>query len=128
MALDPVTAGIGLVDTVISRIWPDKTEAQRQELAAALSVVNGQIAINQAEAGNPSLFVSGWRPMIGWVCGMACAWNWIGLKVALFVAAYLGHELKLAPAEIGEMMPILMGMLGLGGLRTIEKLNDKAAK
>jgi hypothetical protein len=128
MALDPLTAGLGLVDTVIGRIWPDKSEAEKQQLAAAVSLVQGQIAINQAEAGNPSVFVSGWRPAIGWVCGMACAWNWVGLKIALFVAAYLGHDLHLAPADIGEMMPVLLGMLGLGGLRTVEKLNDKAAK
>lgn len=128
MALDPLTAGMGLVDTVISRIWPYKSEAEKQQLAAAVSLVQGQIAINQAEAGNPSVFVSGWRPAIGWVCGMACAWNWVGLKIALFVAAYLGHDLNLAPADIGEMMPVLLGMLGLGGLRTAEKINGVASR
>lgn len=128
MALDPLTAGMGLVDTVISRIWPDKSEAEKQQLAAAVSLVQGQIAINQAEAGNPSVFVSGWRPAIGWVCGMACAWDWVGLKIALFVAAYLGHDLNLAPADIGEMMPVLLGMLGLGGLRTAEKINGVASR
>lgn len=128
MALDPLTAGMGLVDTVINKIWPDKSEAERQQLAAAVSLVQGQIAINQAEAGNPSVFVSGWRPAIGWVCGMACAWNWVGLKIALFVAAYLGHDLNLAPADIGEMMPVLLGMLGLGGLRTAEKINGVASR
>lgn len=128
MALDPLTAGMGLFDTVISRIWPDKSEAEKQQLAAAVSLVQGQIAINQAEAGNPSVFVSGWRPAIGWVCGMACAWNWVGLKIALFVAAYLGHDLNLAPADIGEMMPVLLGMLGLGGLRTAEKINGVASR
>lgn len=128
MALDPLTAGMGLVDTVISRIWPDKSEAEKQQLAAAVSLVQGQIAINQAEAGNPSVFVSGWRPAIGWVCGMACAWNLVGLKIALFVAAYLGHDLNLAPADIGEMMPVLLGMLGLGGLRTAEKINGVASR
>lgn len=128
MALDPLTAGMGLVDTVISRIWPDKSEAEKQQLAAAVSLVQGQIAINQAEAGNPSVFVSGWRPAIGWVCGMACAWNWVGLKIALFVAAYLGHDLNLAPADIGEMMPVLLGMHGLGGLRTAEKINGVASR
>lgn len=128
MALDPLTAGMGLVDTVISRIWPDKSEAEKQQLAAAVSLVQGQIAINQAEAGNPSVFVSGWRPAIGWVCGAACAWNWVGLKIALFVAAYMGHDLNLAPADIGEMMPVLLGMLGLGGLRTAEKINGVASR
>lgn len=122
--------GIGsvadLANTVIGRIWPDKTEQEKAQLAAALALVQGQLDINKAEAANPSVFTSGWRPFIGWVCGAACAWNWLGLKVALFVAAYFGHNLNLAPADIGEMMPVLMGMLGIGGLRTIEKLNGVA--
>lgn len=124
--------GIGavadLATTVIGKIWPDKSEAEKQQLAAAVSLVQGQIAINQVEASNPSVFVSGWRPAIGWVCGAACAWNWVGLKIALFVAAYLGHPLVLQPADIGEMMPVLLGMLGLGGLRTYEKVSRVAAK
>lgn len=124
--------GIGavadLATAVIGKIWPDKSEAEKQQLAAAVSLVQGQIAINQAEASNPSVFVSGWRPAIGWVCGAACAWNWVGLKMALFAAAYLGHPLVLQPADIGEMMPVLLGMLGLGGLRTYEKVSGVAAK
>jgi hypothetical protein len=85
-------------------------------------VVQGQLDINKDEAANPSVFVSGWRPFIGWVCGVACAWNWIGLKMALFIAAYLGNPLDMQPADVSEMMPVLLGMLGLGGLRTVEKL------
>ena len=124
--------GIGsvadLAGTVINKIWPDKTEAEKQQLAAAVMVVQGQIDTNKEEAKSPSVFVSGWRPFIGWVCGMACAWNWIGLKIALFIATFYGHALSIQPADISEMMPVLLGMLGLGGLRTVEKLNDKAAK
>lgn len=111
-----------LASTVINKIWPDKSEAEKQQLAAAVMVVQGQLDINKVEAASPSVFVSGWRPFIGWVCGVACAWNWIGLKMALFVAAYLGHPLDMQPADVSEMMPVLLGMLGLGGLRTVEKL------
>lgn len=122
--------GIGavadLANTAINKIWPDKSEQEKQEIAAAVMMVQGQININQTEAASSSLFVSGWRPMIGWVCGVACAWNWIGLKIALFVAALFGHSINLQPADISEMMPVLLGMLGLGGLRTIEKLNGAA--
>jgi hypothetical protein len=125
--LTGVGAVADLVNSAINKIWPDKTEQQKQELAAAVMVIQGQLDINKEEAKSPSVFVSGWRPFIGWVCGAACAWNWIGLKIALFVAAYLGHDLKLQPADISEMMPVLLGMLGLGGLRTVEKLNDKAS-
>lgn len=117
----------GLANTVINKLWPDKTEQEKQELAAAVMVVQGQIDTNKEEAKSPSVFVSGWRPFIGWVCGMACAWNWIGLKVALFMAAYLGKDLNITPADITEMMPVLLGMLGLGGMRTVEKIQGVAA-
>ena len=116
-----------LVNTTINKIWPDKSAAEQQQLAAAVMVVNGQIETNKEEAKSPSVFVSGWRPFIGWVCGMACAWNWIGLKIALFAAAYSGTVLNIQPANISEMMPVLLGMLGLGGFRTYEKLNGVAS-
>ena len=122
--------GIGsiadLANTVIAKIWPDKTEAEKQQLAAAVMVIQGQIDINKAEAANPSIFVSGWRPFIGWVCGSACAWNWIGLPIAKAGLLLAGVSLSISPADISEMMPILMGMLGLGGLRTIEKIKGAA--
>lgn len=123
--------GIGsvadLANTVIQKIWPDKSEQEKQAIAAAVMVVQGQLDINKEEAKNPSVFVSGWRPAIGWVCGLACCWNWVGLPVAKTVSAYLGHPLPISPADISEMMPVLMGMLGLGGLRTVEKINGVAA-
>ena len=125
-ASDPVTAVAGLADTIISRLWPDKTEQERAQMAAALIVVQGQLDANKAEAGSSSVFVAGWRPFIGWVCGAGCAWNWLGLPVALFVAALLGHPLALKPADLSEMMPLLMGMLGMGGLRTLEKIQGVA--
>ena len=117
----------GLANTVINKLWPDKTAQEKQELAAAVMVVQGQIDTNKEEAKSPSVFVSGWRPFIGWVCGVACAWNWIGLKVALFIAAYFGKNLNITPADITEMMPVLLGMLGLGGMRTVEKIQGVAA-
>ena len=87
-----------------------------------------QTDINKVEAGSASLFVSGWRPAIGWVCGAACAWNWIGLPMVKVALGLLAIKLELAPANLTEMLPILMGMLGLGGLRTLEKVNGVAAK
>lgn len=135
MALDPVSALLDIGGKVIDRVWPDPTQAAAAKLeliklqqSGELQAMAGQLEINKVEAASSSVFVSGWRPFIGWVCGMACAWNWIGLKVALFVAAYVNHPLNLAPADLGEMMPVLMGMLGIGGLRTIEKINGVAAK
>lgn len=118
----------GLASTVINKIWPDKSEAEKQQLAAAVMVVQGQLDINKVEAANPSVFVSGWRPFIGWVCGAGCAWNWVGLPVASFILTIIGKPITLTSADLTEMMPLLLGMLGLGALRTVEKINNVAAK
>jgi hypothetical protein len=85
-------------------------------------VVQGQLEVNKAEAGSSSVFVAGWRPFIGWVCGAACAWNWSGLPIAkAALLVWGGPSLTLEPADLTEMLPVLMGMLGLGALRTYEK-------
>jgi Holin of 3TMs, for gene-transfer release len=122
MALDPITAGLDFASTIVSRIWPDKSAQEQQQLAAVLTMVQGQMAINQAEASNESTFVAGWRPFIGWACGMACVWNWMGLPIAKLGLALAGHPIALSPADLSEMMPVLMGMLGLGGLHTFERV------
>lgn len=133
--MDPISVLLDIGSKVIDRLWPDPAQAASAKLeliklqqSGELAAMAGQLDINKVEAGSTSVFVSGWRPFIGWVCGAACAWNWIGLKVALFATAYFGHDLHMAPAELGEMMPVLLGMLGIGGLRTIEKINGVAAK
>jgi len=108
-----------------------KNQQQSGELAQLTADTNlmiEQIKVNQAEAQNPSVFVSGWRPAIGWVCGAACGWNWIGLPIAKLGMEIYGHPITLSPADLTEMLPVLMGMLGLGGLSTIEKLQGRAAK
>lgn len=127
MSLDPVSAGLDLANTVVKTIWPDKSEQERAQLAAAVSLVQGQMEINKVEAASPSVFTSGWRPFIGWVCGTACAWNWLGLPIAKFGLAVAGHSLSLSPADLSEMWPLLMGMLGLGGLRTYERVRGVIA-
>lgn len=116
----------GVVGNVIDRIWPNKTEQERAEMQAAVMMVQGQLDTNKAEAASSSVFVAGWRPFIGWVCGSACAWNWIGLPIAKAGLMLAGYKLDLAPADLTEMLPILMGMLGLGALRTTEKIKGVA--
>jgi hypothetical protein len=117
-----------LAKTVVSRIWPDKTQEDQAQLAAALVLVQGQLDANKAEASNPTLFVSGWRPFIGWICGLACAWNWIGLPVVKAGMTAFGLVLAVSPADLTQMLPLLLGMLGLGSLRTMEKMQGVAAK
>ena len=118
-----------VVGSVIDRIWPNKTEQEKAELQAAMLVVQGQMDVNKAEASSGSVFVAGWRPFIGWVCGSACAWNWIGLPVVKAgMVLFDGPQLALDQADLTEMLPVLMGMLGLGALRTFEKTKGVAAR
>ena len=117
-----------LANSVVNKIWPDKTQEEKDQIAAALTLAQGQMTTNTAEASNKSMFVSGWRPFVGWVCASAVAWNWIGLPVVKVVLSLFHQTLTVAPADINQMMPILMGMLGLGTLRTVEKVQGVAAK
>ena len=135
MSLDPISILLDIGSKVIDRVFPDpaaaasaKLELIKLQQSGDLAVMAGQMKINEIEAGNASLFVSGWRPAIGWVCGTACAWNWIGLPMVKVGLGLLAIKLELAPANLTEMMPILLGMLGLGGLRTLEKVQGVAAK
>jgi hypothetical protein len=128
MDITGVGAVADLAKSVVDRIWPDKTEEEKMQIASAMAVVQGQLDANKAEAANPSMFVSGWRPAVGWVCVLAFGWNMIGLSAAKVVLGLINHPLQISPADLSEMLPILIGMLGLGGLRTVEKINGVAAK
>lgn len=130
---DPITTLLEIGGKVIDKIWPDPAQAAsakfelfKLQQSGELAMMAGQMQTNQEEAKSPSVFVSGWRPGIGWVCSTACAWNWIGLPVAKFALIAAGHPIDLAPANLTEMLPILMGMLGLGAYRTIEKVKGVA--
>ena len=91
-------------------------EKHAQELA------KGQLEINKTEAQHRSIFVAGWRPFVGWTCGVALAWHFVLAPFIMFFSAYFGVELpKLPTFDMESLLTVLMGMLGLGGLRTFEK-------
>lgn len=99
--------------------------AQKGDLAqldADARLAAGQLDVNKAEAANSSMFVSGWRPFVGWTCGAAFAFKFVGGPVLVLVASYFGHTVTLPEFDYSEMSTILLGMLGLGGLRTVEKI------
>lgn len=107
---------------IIGKLVPDKDQANRlaHEIATLAErqhheAMVAQLEVNKAEAGHSSIFVSGWRPFVGWVCGTSIAFNFIGLP--LLEAA----GVDIAPLELTTMMPVLLGMLGLGGMRSFEK-------
>lgn len=136
MSIDPISAVLDIGGKLIDRLWPDPAQADAAKLElyklhasgelaqmqADTSLALGQIEVNKAEAASGSLFISGWRPAIGWICGLACAWNWIGISVIDMAAKLYGASVVLAPADVGEMWPVLAGLLGLGTLRSFERV------
>lgn len=135
MAFDPVSALLDIGGKVIDRVWPDPVQAASAKLelfklqqSGELAQIAGQMDINKAEAANPNVFVSGWRPFIGWVCGLGFGVQFVFGPLAEWGSALYGHPVKFPPMDTGTMMPLLLGMLGLGGLRTAEKINGVAAK
>lgn len=125
-------AATSLVTNLIDRIWPDKT-AQAAERADFLlkaqtldnQLAQGQMAINAAEAANTNLFVAGWRPCVGWACAGAFVYHLILQPFLTYLMAIFGHSFPLPTFDSGLLTTILMGMLGLGTLRTVEKMSDK---
>ena len=120
--IGPVT---GLLDKFIED--KDQKNALAHEIATmsekhAQELAMAQIEVNKAEAASGSIFKGGWRPFIGWVCGFAFAYHFILQPILLFGVATAGVSLPPLPEfDMSQMMPVLLGMLGLGGLRTFEK-------
>ena len=120
--IGPVT---GLLDKFIED--KDQKNALAHEIATmserhAQQLALSQIEVNKAEAASGSVFKGGWRPFIGWVCGFACAYHFILQPIILFAVLAAGVQLPPLPEfDMSQMMPVLLGMLGLGGLRTYEK-------
>lgn len=123
MGLD--VTGLGavseLVTTAINKIWPDKSEQEKAEIANVFALMQSQIEVNKIEAQNENIFISGWRPFIGWVCGSAFAYHFILQPLMMFILAQFGSTVILPVFDMSALNTVLMGLLGLGGLRTVEK-------
>src|SRR5262249_55276756 len=98
-----------------------------QQMQLSLQADVAQTQINQQEAGNANLFVSGWRPFIGWVCGTAFAYHFVAQPLLAFIIANAGGHVALPTFDMQELTTVLMGMLGLGSLRTFEKIRNVAS-
>ena len=86
-----------------------------------------QILVNMTEASHRTVFVAGWRPFIGWVCGSALAYNFIGRDLLVWALAVWGSATPIPPAlQMDQLMTVLLGLLGLGTLRTVEKVGGVA--
>ena len=142
MAFDPVSAVLDVGSKLIDRLWPDPAQRdaakvkllelqQSGELArltAETELSKAQIAVNQAEAASPRLFVAGWRPWVGWVGGAGLAYAAILEPLARFVATILGYTGAFPVIDTTITMQVLFALLGMGALRTREKEKGVAAK
>ena len=120
---------IGPVTGILDKFIEDKD--QKAKLAHEIATMAekhaheanmAQVQVNQVEAQHRSSFVAGWRPFIGWVCGIALAYHFVLSPIIVFGIALSGAVVPEIPEfDMGSLMTVLMGMLGLGGLRTFEK-------
>ena len=118
----PVT---GILDKFIED--KDQKAAMAHEIATiadkqANEQAKAQIQLNAVEAAHTSMFVAGWRPSIGWVCSLAMLMNFILLPLINAGLEFGGVDLHIDLIDMETMMPVLFGMLGLGGMRTAEKI------
>jgi hypothetical protein len=120
---------IGPVTGILDKFIEDKDakNAMAHEIAtmaekAAHEAAMAQVSVNKEEAKHRSIFVSGWRPFVGWTCGIALAYHFVLAPLILFGVGISGYQIPALPEfDMGSLMTVLMGMLGLGGLRTYEK-------
>ena len=99
-----------------------EAQAEEQILAATTQLVQAQIAVNLKEAEHSSIFVSGWRPAIGWICGAGLAWEFVVRQFVVWGAFLGGVDVSDPPVlDTGTLMTLLLGMLGIAGMRTYEK-------
>jgi hypothetical protein len=141
MAFD--VTGIGSIfefgGKVIDKIFPDKDAADKakiamfelqqkgelQQLSNAFELAIKQGEINVTEARSLSTFVAGWRPFVGWVCGFALAYNYVLMPLIVWGALWYDASAPQMPVlDSGELMTLLLGMLGLGAMRSFDKKQE----
>jgi hypothetical protein len=134
MALDPISAALDIGGKLIDRLWPNPEEAAKAKLELLkmqqdgdLAVMTAQTDINKIEAASTNLFVAGWRPFVGWCCGVAFLYAAILEPLARFIAKVMfsyGGEFPIIDTTL--TMQILLGLLGMAGLRSWDKKNGTA--
>jgi len=135
MALDPISAALDIGGKLIDRLWPDpaqaavaKLELLKMQQEGDLAVMVAQTDINKIEAGSTNLFVAGWRPFVGWCCGLAFVYAAILEPLARFISkVFFDYAGDFPVIDTTLTMQILLGLLGMAGLRSWDKKNGTAA-
>ena len=135
MSFDPLSALFDIGKVAIEKIWPDPTKRAKElrkleemkqrgslaEMNAQVNMLTGQMEINKVEAASGNWFVAGWRPFVGWVCGFALAYAAILEPFMRFIASVNDYSVTFPIIDTTITMQVLLGMLGLGAMRTREK-------
>ena len=115
----------GIIDKVADKI--DDFTLDKTEKAQLIQEINkAQIEVNKVEANSNSLFVAGWRPFVGWTCGVALCYHFVLQPVLLFLVYSFGYQVDLPVFDMSTLTTILLGLLGLGGMRSFEKVKRSA--
>jgi hypothetical protein len=122
---DAIAAGL----QVLNKFVPDpearaKAEADLRNSLQAWD--KAQTDVNAVEAANTNVFVSGWRPFIGWICGIALAYQYVAAPIVMWIALTFGIKLAAPPRIDDTLWQLVFAMLGMGGLRTFEKIKGVA--
>lgn len=129
-SLNPIGIVLNTVSSIVGKIWPDKTEQEKEQFLLELQnqldttqLANAQIQVDNQEAQNPNVWVSGARPFIMWVCGCSFAWQFLLQPIITYILMISGHSpIQLPVFDYTSLNTILMGMLGLGAMRSYEKV------
>lgn len=122
---DAVAAGLKVIDKFV----PDpaaKVKAEEQLRADLQAWDKAQTDVNAVEAANENIFVSGWRPALGWTCAFAFAFIYVLGPMITWLSTMAGNPIPLPSFNVDALMGLTLGMLGLGGLRTYEKVKGVA--
>lgn len=136
MSFDPISAGFDLGKTILDKFFPDADAEMKLKMEQAANEINNefqlqleQIKLNQKEAENNSVFVSGWRPAVGWTCCLSLMYVSILNPIGQFIAkVFFQYTGEFPVIDTSLTLQVLIGLLGLGGLRTIEKYHGIARK
>jgi hypothetical protein len=125
---------IDMGKAALERLWPDASAAERARLELALAELEkdfqarmAQIGVNEQEAQSRSIFTAGWRPAVGWICVVAYAWTYLLYPLIAWTCFFIDPGL-IPPRPVTDALltELLFGLLGLGGLRTLEKIKGVA--
>ena len=122
-----IAAGLKVIDKFV----PDpaaKAKAEAELRADLMASDRAQMEVNKAEAASGSVFVAGWRPAIGWVCAAAVAYTYLLVPVGMWLSFLVGKPIAKPPVLDANLWELMFAMLGLGGLRTFEKIKGVASK